>query len=114
MSALVPHLQQTLHAQDKLADLDQRTVELAGALEVVRHGIMVVASGYLVINLNSAAERIVRAEDGFACGRRIAATSTRAEQELHYAIQNALDGELSSVAEAGRSPAFGARVSGPM
>ena len=98
VSALVPHLQQTLHTQGKLADLDQRAVELAGALEVVRHGIIVVASGYLVINLNSAAERIVRAEDGLRMrSGRIAATSTRAEQELQYAIQNALDGELSSV-----------------
>ena len=85
---LVPHLQQALRMQDKLAALANSTVEMAGALEVVRHGIIIVASEHLVINLNSAAERIFRAEDGL-CMRsgRIAATSTHAEQELCCAIR---------------------------
>jgi DNA-binding CsgD family transcriptional regulator/PAS domain-containing protein len=98
MSGLVPHLQRALRTQDKLAALANSTVELAGALEVVRHGVIIVAGEHLVINLNSAAERIFRAEDGL-CMRsgRIAATSTRAEQELHCAIQNALDEERSTV-----------------
>jgi len=98
MGGLVPHLQQALRTQDKLAALAESAVELAGALEVVRHGVIIVAGEHLVINLNSAAERIVRAEDGL-CMRsgRIAATSTRAEQELHCAIQNALTGEPSTV-----------------
>lgn len=103
VSALVPHIQQALRTQDKLAALANSAVELAGALEVVRHGITIVASGHLVINLNSAAERIFRAGDGL-CLRsgRIAALSTRAEQELHCAIQNALAGERSTV-RTGRS-----------
>jgi DNA-binding CsgD family transcriptional regulator/PAS domain-containing protein len=103
MSGLFPHLQQALRTQDKLAALADTAVELAGALEVVRHGVIVVAGEHLVINLNSAAERIVRAEDGL-CMRsgRIATTSTRAEQDLHYAIQKALTGEPSTV-RAGRS-----------
>jgi DNA-binding CsgD family transcriptional regulator/PAS domain-containing protein len=98
MSALVPHLQQALRTQEKLAALANSTAELAGALEVIRRGVIIVAGEHLVINLNSAAERIFRAEDGL-CMRsgRIAATSTRAEQELHCAIQNALGGELSTV-----------------
>jgi DNA-binding CsgD family transcriptional regulator len=103
VSSLVPHFQQALRTQDKLAALANSTVELAGALEVVRHGIIIVAGEHLVINLNSAAERIFRAEDGL-CMRsgRIAATSTHAEQELHCAIQNALAGERSTV-RSGRS-----------
>jgi DNA-binding CsgD family transcriptional regulator len=103
MSGLVPHLRQALRTQDKLAALADSTVELAGALEVVRHGIIIVAGEHLVINLNSAAERIFRAEDGL-CMRsgRIAAPSTHAEQELHCAIQNALAGESSTV-RSGRS-----------
>jgi DNA-binding CsgD family transcriptional regulator len=103
VSGLVPHLQQALCTQDKLAALADSAVELAGALEVVRHGIILVAGEHLVINLNSAAERIVRAEDGL-CVRsgRIATTNTPGERVLHYAIQNALTGEPSSV-RTGRS-----------
>jgi DNA-binding CsgD family transcriptional regulator/PAS domain-containing protein len=95
---LVPHLQQALRTQGKLAALANSTVELAGALEAVRYGIVIVAGQHLVINLNSAAGQIFRAEDGL-CMRsgRIAATSTHAEQELHYAIQNAFADERSTV-----------------
>jgi DNA-binding CsgD family transcriptional regulator/PAS domain-containing protein len=103
MSGLVPHLQQALRTQDKLAALADSAVELAGVLEVVRHGVIIVAGEHLVINLNSAAERIVRAEDGlYMRAGRMAATSTRAEQELHCAIRNALEGEPSTV-RTGRS-----------
>ncbi len=98
VSGLVPHLQQALRTQDKLAALANSTVELAGALEVVRHGIIIVAGEHLVINLNSAAERIFRAEDGL-CMRsgRITATSTHAQHKLCCAIQNALAAEGSTV-----------------
>jgi DNA-binding CsgD family transcriptional regulator len=98
MSGLVPHLQQSLRTQDKLAALADSAVELAGALEVVRRGVITVAGEHLVINLNSAAERILRAEDGL-CMRsgRIAATSTHADQELQGAVHKALAGEPSTV-----------------
>jgi DNA-binding CsgD family transcriptional regulator/PAS domain-containing protein len=91
MSRLVPHLQQSLRTQDKLAALADSSVELAGALEVVRRGVIIVAGEHRAINLNSAAERIVRAEDGL-CVRsgRIVATSVRADQELQFAIHEAL------------------------
>jgi DNA-binding CsgD family transcriptional regulator len=103
VSGLVPHLQQALRTQDKLRALADSAVELAGALEVVRHGVIIVAGEHLVINVNSAAERIIRADDGL-CMRsgRIAATSTRAEQELYSAIQTALAGVPSTV-RTGRS-----------
>jgi DNA-binding CsgD family transcriptional regulator/PAS domain-containing protein len=98
MNGLIPHCQQALRTQDKLAALANSTVELAGALDAIRHGVIIVAGGHRVINVNSAAERILRAEDGL-CMRSgcIAATSTRAEQELHCAIQNVLAGEPSRV-----------------
>ena len=98
MSGLVPHLQQSLRTQDKLAALADSAVELAGALEVVRRGVLIVAGEHRVINLNSAGERMLRAEDGL-CMRsgRIAATSMRADQELQCALQNAITGESSTV-----------------
>jgi DNA-binding CsgD family transcriptional regulator len=103
LSGLVPHLEQALHTHKKLATLAGNNLELTGALEVVRQGIIVVAGDHLVMNLNSAAERVVRAQDGL-CMRsgRISANSTHVEQELHCAIQNALAGECSSV-RGGRS-----------
>ena len=111
LNGLVPHLQQAVRTQDKLAALADRAVELAGALEVVRRGVIIVAGEHRVINLNSAAERIVRAEDGL-CMRsgRIAATSMRADQELRRAIHNALAAECSTV-RAGESLTC-ARLSG--
>ena len=56
MSGLVVHLQQALRTQQKLAALSQRSGDLAGALDAVEHGIIVVGSGCLVIHLNTAAE----------------------------------------------------------
>jgi DNA-binding CsgD family transcriptional regulator len=98
VGGLLPHLQQALRTEGKLAALANSTVELAGALEVVRHGIVIVAGEHRVINLNSTAEQIFRGEDGL-CVRsgRIAATRTHAGQELHCAIQNALADESSTV-----------------
>jgi len=103
MGGLVPHLQQALRTQDKLAALAHSTIELAGALDVVRRAVVVVVREHLVINLNSAAERIFRDEDGLCMrSRRIAATSSHAERELHHAIQNAVTDEHSTIRK-GRS-----------
>lgn len=98
MSGLVEHLQQAVRTQDKLAGLADRAIELAGALEVVRHGMIIVARDQLVINLNSAAERIFRAEDGL-CTRsgRIVATNMHAEHGLQRAVHEALTGGTSAV-----------------
>ena len=98
VSGLVVHLQQALRTQDKLAALANTTIELAGALEVVRHGVVVVGSDHLVMDLNSAAEQIFRAEDGI-CMRsgHFAATSAHTERELHRAIDNAVDSGRSAV-----------------
>ena len=98
VSALVPHFQQALLIQDKLSALADRTVELAGALELVQHGVAVVAGRASVISLNSAAECIFRGEDGlYLRSGRVGATSTSAERELTAAIHNALICERSCV-----------------
>lgn len=103
MSGLVGHLQLALRTQEKLAALAHSAVEMAGALEAVRHGIVMLAYDHLVINLNSAAEQIFRAEDGLHLrSGRLAATSPRADRDLHSAIQDALVGEGTTV-RSGRS-----------
>ncbi|OBK19314.1 helix-turn-helix transcriptional regulator [Mycobacterium asiaticum] len=104
MRGLLPHLQQALRTQNKLATLAHSTDELAGALEVVRHGVVIVVGGeHLIKNLNSAAERIFRSGDGL-CVRsgRIAPTSAHTERELHRAIDDALGGGCSTI-RAGKS-----------
>ncbi len=101
MSSLVAHLQQGLRTQDKLAALDHSCIDFAAALEVVRHGILIVGSGCWVINLNSAAERILRAADGVHIrSGRIAATSGYAERKLYRAIHVALTDDGSHVRSA--------------
>jgi DNA-binding CsgD family transcriptional regulator len=103
MSALVPHLQQALRTQDKLAALSQHSDDLAGVLDTVGHGIIVVGSGGLVIHLNTAAERLLRAEDGLHLrSAQIAATNIHTEQKLYCALHSVLIGDGSNV-RSGRS-----------
>jgi DNA-binding CsgD family transcriptional regulator len=103
VSALIPHLQQSLRTRDKLASLAQQTVDLVGALAAVRHGVIIVGSGWWVINLNTAAEHILRAEDGLKMSAaRIAATSTHAEHKLNHALHAALTDNGSQI-RSGRS-----------
>jgi DNA-binding CsgD family transcriptional regulator len=101
MSGLVPHLQEALRTQNKLAALTHDSVDLPAAREMVRHGVLIVERGCLVVNLNSAAEGILRAEDGVhirsGC---IGATSTNAERRLHHAIHAALTDEGSNIRSA--------------
>ncbi|MGH3644465.1 MAG: helix-turn-helix transcriptional regulator [Mycobacterium sp.] len=64
ISALVPHLQQALSAQDHLKDLVHEADDLAEAVDSMRHGVFVVAPGSAVRYLNRIAEDIVAAGDG--------------------------------------------------
>jgi DNA-binding NarL/FixJ family response regulator len=97
LRGIVPHLQQALRTQDKLSALADSAVELAGALEAVRHGVIIVTADHMVVNLNSAAERILRAEDGLCMRSGRIATGVHTERELHYAIEHAIAGEGSTV-----------------
>lgn len=103
MSGLVPHLQQALRTQNELESFAHSSADLAAALETVRHGIIIVGSGWWAINLNTAAERILSAEDGLQMrSGRIAATSTQADHKLHRALHAAFT-ETSCKVRAGRS-----------
>jgi DNA-binding CsgD family transcriptional regulator len=91
MNGLVVHLQQALRTQNKLTELACNNGALAGALEAVRHGIVIVGPECRVLDLNSAAENILRAEDGL-CHRHgcITAPGIRTDQELRRALGRAL------------------------
>jgi DNA-binding CsgD family transcriptional regulator len=103
MGALVPHLQQALRTRNEFAASAHSNADLAAALEVVRHGVIIVGSDWWLINLNTAAERILRAEDGLQMrSARIAATGTDAEHKLQRALHAALTDD-DSKSRSGRS-----------
>lgn len=91
MSALVPHLQQALRTQGHLEDFAQDAIDIARAIDSVRHGIVVVGAGSVVVHLNSAAERILKCGDGL-CLRSgsVEATSASANAELRRSVASAL------------------------
>jgi DNA-binding CsgD family transcriptional regulator/PAS domain-containing protein len=97
VNALVPHLQQALRTRSELTALARRGADLAGALNAVRHGIITVGLDGRVINLNTAAERIFRADDGMQLrSARIAATGMDTNRKLQCALHAALvdDGSM--------------------
>jgi DNA-binding CsgD family transcriptional regulator len=96
-------LRQALRTQDRLAALSQRSVDLDEALDTVGYGIIIVGSGGLLINLNSAAQRIARAEDGVRIrSGRITADRADTGLQLQRAIHLALGGKGSNICS-GRS-----------
>jgi DNA-binding CsgD family transcriptional regulator/PAS domain-containing protein len=97
VNALVPHLQQALRTRSELTALARHGADLAGALNAVRHGIITVGLDGRVINLNTAAERIFRADDGMQLrSARIAATGMDTNRKLQCALHAALvdDGSM--------------------
>lgn len=64
ISALVPHLQQALCAQNHLKDLVHKANDVAEAVDNIRHGVFVVGRAAAVIYLNRVAEDIVAVGDG--------------------------------------------------
>src|ERR1700757_4472386 len=91
ISALVPHMQQALRTQSHLEEFAQGATDIARAVDSVRHGIVVVGPGSVVMHMNSAAERILKCGDGL-CIRsgRVEATCASANAELSRSIVGAL------------------------
>ncbi len=103
VSGLIPHLQQALRTQNELTTLAHNSSDLAAALEAVRHGLVILGSDRWVINLNTAAERILRAEDGLMMSSaHIAATNMDTDHKLHRALHAALTDDGSKI-RSGRS-----------
>lgn len=91
VAALVPHLQQAIRIRHKLTELVETTAELTGALEIVRHGVLIVTADRRVLTLNSAAERILRTADGLTLSRgRITVAGSHAAAELRSAVSQAV------------------------
>jgi DNA-binding CsgD family transcriptional regulator/PAS domain-containing protein len=93
MSALVIHLQHALRTGQELGALATHSADLAYALDVMPRGVAIVGPGYCVTTVNSAAEVILRAEDGLRVrSGQLAATSACTEHKLYRALYVALTG----------------------
>lgn len=96
VSALVPHLQQALRTQSRLGEVAHGASNLARALDIVRHGIVLVTTDSRVMHLNVAAQRILSGRDGLRIrSGRIEATCAPADTELHRGLSGALSDRLS-------------------
>lgn len=87
LSAVVPHVQQALRTQNHFADLAGRVGDATAVIDAIRHGIVIVENGREVVQLNTAARRILAADDGL-CMRsmRIEATHASANERLQHSI----------------------------
>jgi DNA-binding CsgD family transcriptional regulator len=91
VSALVPHLQQSLRTQSHLRGVTHGASDMARALDIVRHGIVLVATDSRVVHVNAAAERILRDSDGLRVrSGRIEAARAAADGDLHRGLVCAL------------------------
>jgi DNA-binding CsgD family transcriptional regulator/PAS domain-containing protein len=94
VSALVPHLQQALCTQRHLRDIAVGADDLAMALDVVRHGIVLIAADSRVAYLNAAAERILNRCDGLRLrAGNIEATGAGDDAQLQRGIAGALSAQ---------------------
>jgi DNA-binding CsgD family transcriptional regulator len=91
VNALIPHLRQALCTQSRLAELGRAATEITDALDVIRHGIVIVGAEHAVVQLNSAAEQVFKAGDGL-CIRSgmIEAARASTNQQLQASITGAL------------------------
>ena len=103
MRQLVPHLEQAIGTQGKLAALARRHADLTEAIELVQHGILIVVAGCRVVHLNSAAENILTAGDGLniRASGSITATVMHADRELHRLVRRALGDGSSRIPSGG-------------
>src|SRR5258708_11191739 len=64
VNALIGHLQQALRTQDHFAELSEAAGGANVVIDAIRHGIVIVGPEHVVVQLNSAAEQILKSGDG--------------------------------------------------
>ena len=91
VNALIGHLQQALRTQDHLAELSEAAGGVNAVIDAIRHGIVIVGPEHVVVQLNSAAEQILKSGDGL-CLRSgsIEATRTSVNEQLRASIAGAV------------------------
>jgi DNA-binding CsgD family transcriptional regulator len=90
VDALVPHLQLSLRTGSHVRDLVDRHDDLEPALDLHRHGIVVLGAENAVVHLNSAARSILRSSDGLQLrSGGVEATRPAANVALRAAVARA-------------------------
>lgn len=103
VNALVPHLQQALRTENHLADLQREADDVAGAVDGIRHAVLVVGPNSTVFHLNSAAETMIFGADGLTVrAGRLRAGPVAVNSELHRCVAAAL-GLVEGGARSGNS-----------
>lgn len=91
VNALAPHLRQALSTRADLLDADERPVDISAATDVVRHGVIVVDYKGLVVQMNSAAKRLLTIGNGLQLrGHGLQVCTASVDNALQAAISNAL------------------------
>jgi len=100
---LIPHLQQAIHTQARLADLEQSERDLSAALEQVSRGIAIIGPDTRILHLNAAAERIFASDDGLHLDPQgsISVSVTRSDRELRSLVYRALNSHGDGVPAGG-------------
>jgi DNA-binding CsgD family transcriptional regulator/PAS domain-containing protein len=102
MAELVPHLQQALCAHDQLSALTRRNGDLADALNMLPHGIIVVGTGLRILECNTAAENLLAEGQALRMSAGCLAASARhAQQRLQQLVHSAIAGDGSGVRSGG-------------
>ncbi|MEH3139260.1 MAG: helix-turn-helix transcriptional regulator [Mycobacterium kyogaense] len=97
VTALVPHLQQAIATQRHIAGLSERAAHLAGAVDSLPHGVVVVSADRLVVEANSVAQEILAQRDGLAVtAGSLEASTNRLRGRLTMLIDQALAPGLRS------------------
>lgn len=90
LSAVIPHLQQALRAQNHFAELAKPPGDITAVIDTIRHGILIVESDSDVVHLNAAAEQILTAGDGLRMrSKRIEATRGSTNDHFRRSIRHA-------------------------
>lgn len=98
MTALIPHLQRALRTEAKLGQAIRGDGHLVEALELQRRGLIIFGPECQVLQINSSAERMLRAEDGLQFRRgHLELESGAAQRAFQSAARDALVGDDSGV-----------------
>lgn len=90
LDALTPHLRQALRIEAHLTRSEQELAETAGAMDTLRHGVVIVDIAGRVVRLNAAAEDITTAGDGLQIhAGRLGARSVSTQRQLEQSIGSA-------------------------
>lgn len=100
LDSILPHLQQALRTQHQFVELSCSGEGVTAVIDTIRHGIVLVDANHTVVQINSAAERILTADDGlYLRSGRIQTSRGSMSDPLRISIGRACNAQASGVCE---------------